>query len=795
MTNMAASLDSRFVLAPSLEMYFVTKDTGLPLVGGQVLFFEDIARTVPKPVYQLVSAAPGGPYTYVVLPNPVTLSAVGTFQDANGNDILPYYFPYDGTPATTTGTIDLYYIAVYDSNGVLQFTREAWPNIIDDNINAAEEVTNFVPNGQFLLHNNVVASSANSYVVNKISQASTQVAPGGWSFEKTGGSSAVDLVSFIRYPATEIPTQNPRYAIQMQRTSPSADSYHDLRLKFPSVNQFASDEQAYNLYFEAQAVGSPVTGCQIVIHKNYGSGGSPDTEFVVDTFNLTTSYSNFNTTIVFQENVSKTIGALDDDFMQIVIRLPANASQTVQFTNFCLTVNDEEFIEFPVQTNEEQIAASTAGWLPTPDYNGGNLYLPLILTPTGCGYDTSVIGTIVGKMTTAAVNNELLCDGSSYAVNDYSSLGIPFSRLFNRLFSNTTNGTLFGGGVNYVNCYESTGLTNQLIIATNKGTAVQTAPADGGVATGFTFGLASNPSPGGSLSYRAYTDSGSVVTSVALFNTGAALASGAGTSGMTVNDLVYFAVTNSTYIFQLTALSASALAAGAGIPGLYFIFSSHGTNYYAWFKVTTETDPAPGGKTGVQINLTSTMSAKDVALVIANVLSSEQNNSLTVTGVPPAGSYFTFQANSVTYSPWYQVAGVPASAPAITNPIQVTLTGAETSTQVAGKTQAAINSQFFAVPDLRGVFLRGNDPTGMWDIDVASRYSYYGETAGTSVGTFQASQLISHLHNIVGQTSNFTAGITAINELGSSGYNQNTALAGGTETRPTNVSVNWFIKY
>jgi hypothetical protein len=133
-------LDPRFVQIPPLQDYFVDKDTGFPLSAGIVTFYKDNDHTVLKPVYQL-SAGPNNTYIYNELPDPLQLSSVGTFIDENGSDIVPYFFPYDGTPVQggSNGVIDLYYITVYSSAGVFQFSRDSWPNIapgslIGDNI-------------------------------------------------------------------------------------------------------------------------------------------------------------------------------------------------------------------------------------------------------------------------------------------------------------------------------------------------------------------------------------------------------------------------------------------------------------------------------------------------------------------------------------------------------------------------------------------------------------------------------------------------------------------------------------
>ena len=116
------ALDPQYVLAGDLEGIFVNKDTGLPLSNGYIKFWEDDNRTNPKPVYELSGAPPN--YTYTALPNPLMLSASGTPLDNDGNNVVIYYFPY----VAGTTTVQNYFIQVYSSDNVLQFSRQAWPN-------------------------------------------------------------------------------------------------------------------------------------------------------------------------------------------------------------------------------------------------------------------------------------------------------------------------------------------------------------------------------------------------------------------------------------------------------------------------------------------------------------------------------------------------------------------------------------------------------------------------------------------------------------------------------------------
>jgi hypothetical protein len=173
------SLDERYFVTADLEEYFVDKDSGLPLAGGTLTFYRDVARTTPKTVFQLSGAPPN--YTYTALPDPVTLSSVGTVQNAGGDNEVIYYFPYDDE-----GNLDLYYVVCRDSNGVEQFTREAWPNLTaaDNPINSDFPIQNQLSNAQFTK----VFINENQSTVYTVSAATNQVfafAP-NWDFVISG---------------------------------------------------------------------------------------------------------------------------------------------------------------------------------------------------------------------------------------------------------------------------------------------------------------------------------------------------------------------------------------------------------------------------------------------------------------------------------------------------------------------------------------------------------------------------------------------------------------------------------
>lgn len=139
------ALDERYMVGINLEEYFVDNETGLPLSEGSIEFWVDTSRSTPKPVFQLTGSPPN--YTYDQLPNPITLSSVGTIVNNSGTNIAVYYYPFD-----EEGAIQLYYIVVRDSSGAVQLIREAWPNITPaaDPTRTENSVSNELGNSQFV---------------------------------------------------------------------------------------------------------------------------------------------------------------------------------------------------------------------------------------------------------------------------------------------------------------------------------------------------------------------------------------------------------------------------------------------------------------------------------------------------------------------------------------------------------------------------------------------------------------------------------------------------------------------
>lgn len=113
----------------------------------------------------------------------------------------------------------------------------------------------------------------------------------------------------------------------------------------------------------------------------------------------------------------------------------------------------------------------------------------------------------------------------------------------------------------------------------------------------------------------------------------------------------------------------------------------------------------------------------------------------------------------------------------------------------------AADGTHFNVPDMRGMFPRGTDSSGVNDPDFASRTATTGGNSAGNIGSLQPQSVGPHNHTGTdvnpnpGGSSNgalWAAGATA---SGSSGISPGTVIGtNGTQTNPVNVYLNFIIK-
>lgn len=204
------ALNADFFISLPLDQYFVDKDTGLPLSNGYLVFKRDSARNILKPVYEL-NGSPGN-YTYVPLPNPLTLSGAGTVINASDISTAIYYYPFDDN-----GDVDLYYVEAYNAQNVFQWARQAWPNLtseVSPALNSNFSLVNQITNPQFT--NVFLDATPNTLTV---SGASNKVFPIGpdWNLIISGTGNV--LVQQVAVSGNDQVITSPPYVLDISVSS------------------------------------------------------------------------------------------------------------------------------------------------------------------------------------------------------------------------------------------------------------------------------------------------------------------------------------------------------------------------------------------------------------------------------------------------------------------------------------------------------------------------------------------------------------------------------------------------
>lgn len=522
------ALDPRFICTSDLQGLFVDKNTGLPMAAGKIYFYSDFSRTIPKAVYQLTGSPPSG---FIALPNPLTLNSVGSYEDNLSNEIVIYYLPFEqgvnGDISTTTDVQELYYISVFNSDAVPQFTRDEWPplaaNLFPGNV-SGEGVRNYIPNGQFLFHND-------HQIVDSTSETGldiTEIAQGGWSFKKTTGGTGAYTITFNNESNSPLGALKdfPPFSVNIVTVGSGTETVRDLVIQWPDVSRFSlSTNTLYNFLFAATSNSLSTISVNVNLIMNYGTGGSAQDTTPIGPKTIGpsgTGYQYFNQTVTIPSTSGKTITA--DSFIALAIRLPAATPINIRLTDFAFTLGNDTLTSFPITTNAQMLSQGIAGWMPTPNPDGSDLYLPLILTQEGLIFDTGQVGEIVASLAPSApAGNYLAMNGGAYFFAQYAANGIPLRRLGSFLTSVFASYTptavfpagsglpLFGSGPNFINAYGVVAHTDRFLLHINAGAGVGTIPAVGtapltlttSADPNFTFTLNSVPTVGEYFTFTA----------------------------------------------------------------------------------------------------------------------------------------------------------------------------------------------------------------------------------------------------------------------------------------------------
>lgn len=797
------ALNPNYVPLTPLWEVFTDKDLLTFLHDGYVKFYIDTERTVGKPVYQLTGSPPNYTYTqYGFLDTDgswrVNMNLQGAF------DQVIYGYPLD-----EFGNVQLYFADFYNVDGVFQFSREGFPNFFAAGGSTSTPVDiNFIPDGQFRLHTDIPATP--TLELGEVREPITQIAFGGWTFDRPVASTARDFVTFQRIGSfVNDPVKSPRYAVEVVCEAPNAgDTFKDLRVKFDDVNKFSSDTDMFTFGITGKTVASGDVNVELIIIKNFGTGGDATTETNLTTFTITNTFTVFSFSFVFGANTGKIIGQLNDDYVQLALRFPSNELFDVEFTDALLTPGNVISPVFNDTTTRQFLYESLFDDVNSPTTDGSDIGLPLVLTKTGIRFDDSQVGFIFPSSSFIVPFSYLEADGASYDTALYSSDGIPYSRLARKLLLSLSTPIvpldfsiyLFGSGPNFLTA--DILLNLDIKISTNAKGATAT-PSDGANPTGFTF----RNNHIGQVNILA---TGKVQTG----NNFSIISDNAGTIAAPINAT---AIPSSVVLVNGTnARAVTSFNIGALGPSSYFVFyAPTGNAYLVWYTVNGGgTMPAVPGTTPIQIDVFTGISTADEAKITADSISGYQVSQITTVAASaiPQSAYFNVSTLSQNYYVWYNKddGGVD---PAIIGKIgiEVKISSSDTKDQVTSKTITSLNVRYMATPDLRGIFLKGYSGLSGQDLGASFRYASNSVTFGNVIGSREYSNNISHSHLLYsagGGTENawgFDSAVSPLFSIGTSlpleeyqspyGKIQSMTDQGSSESRPENIYVNYVIKY
>ena len=366
-------LDPRYVLLQGIEQYFVDKDTGLPLANGEVWFWTDNNRNSLKYVYELTGGPPN--YTYSALPNPIRLSAVGTVQDANGDNKAIYYLPYSNV---NPNDIELYYISVFRDgegpNGVPQFTREAWPNITSADNPATEgesSSNNELSNSQFV---DVLFDPTNVMTVAYAGSGTTTaaIAP-GWFVEiqHTASGNVVITRSNRTGGAPNATPTNAPYTLSVQGNANITSLSIVQRLYHnPSIWSPITPNQQ-DSWINAGILLGPNTQNLRILYRPSNYAAVANTQTLLTANNITGNYNYFSNTVQLLPGDNTDLSTVG--YTDIVISLTPNTTSTFSSVQV-LGVSADVIVPYeqqPVNRQEDFLAhyyKPQLAYKPIPSY-------------------------------------------------------------------------------------------------------------------------------------------------------------------------------------------------------------------------------------------------------------------------------------------------------------------------------------------------------------------------------------------------------------------------------------------
>lgn len=341
------------IAAPMLQDYLVDNATGLPLANGTITLYQDTSRTTFKNWYYQ-SGSPGS-YTYITLPNPMTLSAVGTIVDGNGNDTIPFYYPFSETDNQTPQT---YYIVVTNSNGQQQFTRQNFP--FEPSVPSGVEfptLDNYLANNVF--YRNIgsinVSTPANTITLNGITNYYSTLAPSqhdGFSMPDiiflkniTGATDNITFTKFVPGDASgQVLTNDitPEYYLNFNcSASMAGETLKCVQIPI-SLHIKTLESVSASIVIHAQNVsGNTNNSLTLAINQFLGTGVTSPAPITIQTLVINNAWTKYVIPFVFPSAANLILGTGGDDALYLQIGLPLSVTCNINFTKPQIYLSDE----------------------------------------------------------------------------------------------------------------------------------------------------------------------------------------------------------------------------------------------------------------------------------------------------------------------------------------------------------------------------------------------------------------------------------------------------------------------
>lgn len=379
-----------------LQEYFVDKDTGFPLAAGKLEFYSDPAYTVPKDVYMQKFNPITNVYDFQNVGSIVTLSSVGTPQYL-GTDFIPFLLPYTSLDQGQPGDIELYFVKVLSSTGVLQFTRQGWPPNFTNETNTGntfQPSANIITNAQFSsIIFNIDPSSVSGGFQTTVNgnNVVTPIGP-GWDLVTTSAAPATVVLKQVSVIGAIYGT--PAYAIQIQTDA----NVSSATLRQRIVNSPTLLYGSYvSTFLQARTIGSS----NQPVKMYYRPTGGATSHLILD--GITASAGQWTPIVNIQpdgtavqiDNVANNTGT---GYIDIDIELPVN--QTIEITAVQIVTVESESDQILYVSQSTPEDTNTSYWYDKPNLE----YKPISSYTLGWNWPLNPCQEL-GSTVTAVANN------------------------------------------------------------------------------------------------------------------------------------------------------------------------------------------------------------------------------------------------------------------------------------------------------------------------------------------------------------------------------------------------------